>query len=383
MISGVERYFQIARCYRDEDFRSDRQVEFTQLDLEGAFWQEEGVQEAIEQVTAEVVRRIRGTELQLPLPRMSYADAIVRFGTDKPDLRFDMEISDLSDIFRETEFRVFAGVLNSGGVIGGVNAGPMGLSRADLDGLVSRAQELGAGGLVWAEATDEGLRSPVAKALSQGEISSVSESLGASTGDQLLVVADRQEVAGKVLGQLRVELGQPDGHEDLHFVWITDFPVFETNEAGELVPSHHPFTAPADITEMREDPAAAVSRAYDLVVNGVELGSGSVRIHDPETQSAVFEILGIGTEEAETRFGWFLRALRFGTPPHAGFAVGLDRLLAVLQEEESIREVIPFPKTQTGMDPLTATPDVVDDRQLEELGLDLRPAVRRALEDEA
>ncbi|MFQ5967202.1 MAG: aspartate--tRNA ligase [Acidimicrobiia bacterium] len=382
MISGVERYFQIARCYRDEDFRSDRQVEFTQLDLEGSFWEEEGVQETIEAVIAEVVRRLRNTDLQLPLPRITYAEAVARYGTDKPDLRFGMEIADLTEAFEGTEFRVFADVLADGGTIRGFNRGPLGLSRAGLDDLVERAKELGAGGLIWAEVTEDGIRSPVAKALTPEEQYSVAEGLGATTGDQLMLVADRADVTASVLGQLRLDLGQPDGHEELEFAWVTDFPVFDVNEAGELVPSHHPFTAPADISEMRKDPSNAVSRAYDLVVNGVELGSGSVRIHDPETQSAVFDILGIGREEAESRFGWFLEALRYGTPPHAGFAVGLDRLLAVLRQEKSIREVIPFPKTQTGMDPLTDTPDRVGDDQLEELGLDLRPAVRRALEEE-
>ncbi len=382
MIGGVERYFQIARCYRDEDFRSDRQVEFTQLDLEGSFWAEEGVQEAIEAVVSEVVRRVRGAEVTLPFPRLSYLESIDRYGTDKPDIRFGMEIAVLDEALQNTDFRIFSEALSGGNTVRGLNAGHHQLSRADLDRVTARAKELGAAGLVWAHVDDQGWQSPVARVLSEEDKSAVTGALGGQNGDLLLMVADRQDVAASVLSQLRLELGQPSGHEELAFAWITDFPVFEASDEG-LVPSHHPFTSPADLEAMRTDPGSAIARAYDLVLNGVELGSGSVRIHDPETQSAVFEILGISSKEAEERFGWFLEALRYGTPPHAGFAVGLDRLLAVLQQEASIREVIPFPKTQTGTDPLTRSPAPVEDSQLEELGLDLLPATRRALGQQA
>ncbi len=380
MIGGVDRYYQIARCYRDEDFRSDRQIEFTQLDLEGAFWEQDDVLGTIEQVAAAVVQRLRGTELALPLPRLTYDEAMERFGTDKPDLRFAMEIADLTDVFADTEFRGFAAVLGRGGVVRGINLGPRDMSRGQLDALVPRAQELGASGLVWIAVQDDGtFRSPVAKFFSDAEITGITKSLDANPGDVVCLVADEPAVAGPVLGQLRLDYGRPDGHEQLAFLWVTDFPMFEQTADGTLVPAHHPFTSPTDIDELRTDPARALSKAYDLVLNGSELGSGSVRIHDPAIQAEVFEILGISAEEAGRRFGWFLEALRYGTPPHAGFAVGLDRMFAILQNEDSIREVIPFPKTQTGADPLTTAPTLVDRAQLQELGIDLTPEVKAEL----
>ena len=384
MVSGVERYYQIARCYRDEDTRADRQVEFTQLDLEGSFWDREDVLATIERVVAEVVRRLRGVELSLPLPRLTHSESLARYGTDKPDLRFGMEIGDLSSVFEGTGFRGFGGVLGRGGVVRGINAGPRGFSRAELDGLVDRAKALGAAGLVWAVVQPDGsLRSPVAKFLDSGEIGGTVRVLGASPGDVLLLVADSEKIAAGVLGAIRLDLGQPPGHDTLRFVWVVDFPVFEQTEAGDLAPSHHPFTAPVSVDEMRERPADAVAHAYDLVLNGSELGSGSVRIHDPDIQRSVFEILGISAEEAESRFGWFLEGLRYGTPPHAGFAVGIDRLVSILRDEPSIREVIPFPKTQSGADPLTTSPTRVATPHLAELGIDLTPATKASLGDEA
>jgi aspartyl-tRNA synthetase len=381
MIGGVERYYQIARCYRDEDFRSDRQVEFTQLDIEGAFWGQDQVVSALEPVIRDVVAALRGTELETPFPRMTYDEAMARFGTDKPDTRFGMELVDLSDVFAATEFKAFSGVLESGGLVAGINAGALGLSRAGFDGLVERAQGLGAKGLVWMVVEEDGsLRSPVAKFLSDAELSALVEALGAGTGDTLFIVGDAEGTTREVLGALRLDLGQPDGHEELSFLWVTDFPVFEVGEDGRLAPAHHPFTAPADVVEMEQSPATAVSRAYDLVLNGTELGSGSERIHDPETQAQVFKILGISDEEAESRFGWFMEGLRYGTPPHAGFAVGIDRLVMILQDEPNIREVIPFPKAQTGFDPLTESPGPVDDSQFVELGIDLTAEARAGLE---
>ncbi len=371
MVSGVERYFQIARCYRDEDFRSDRQVEFTQLDLEGSFWEEPEIQTAIESAVAAAVEAVRGVAPPLPLPRMTWSEAMDRFGTDKPDLRFGMELVDLSATFAGTEFAGFGNVLSEGGSVAGLDAGALALSRSGLDGLVARAKELGASGLVWMVVEEGGgVRSPVAKVMAAGEIDGVVDALGAATGDTLLLVADvKRRRAQGVLGQLRIELGRPEGHDDLSFLWVTEFPAFEETASGQLAPSHHPFTAPVDVAEMEERPEEAVSRAYDLVVNGIELGSGSIRIHDPEVQRRVFEILGISAEQAESRFGWFLRALRYGAPPHGGFAFGIDRLVAVLRDEPNIREVMPFPKTQTGSDPLTGAPTPVDDEQLAELGI--------------
>ncbi|MDJ0954310.1 MAG: aspartate--tRNA ligase [Acidimicrobiia bacterium] len=377
MVAGVERYYQIARCYRDEDFRSDRQVEFTQLDLEGSFWDQDDVLETLEAIAAQVVKDVRGTDLPRPIPRMSYAEAMARYGTDKPDVRFGMEIVDLGSVFTGTEFRAFAGTLAAGGAVRAINAGNQGLSRAGFDKLVEEAQGLGAKGLVWMVGEEDGsLRSPVAKFLSDDELSGVTAAMGVEPGDAVLIVADEVEVVGSVLGDLRLQLGQPDNHDDLEFLFIVDFPVFERAPDGGLAPAHHPFTAPLSVEEMRSSPETAISRSYDMVLNGAELGSGSVRIHDPEVQAQVFEVLGISAEQAESRFGWFLEALRYGTPPHAGFAIGVDRLVSILQNEQNIREVMPFPKTQTGADPLTGAPGVVEDGQLDELGIDVKPEVR-------
>ncbi len=377
MIGGVERYYQIARCYRDEDLRADRQFEFTQLDFEGAFWGQEDVLETLEAISAAVAREVRGVELPRPFPRLTYREAMDRYGTDKPDIRFGMEITDLAAVFAETDFKAFAGVLSDGGVVRGINAGGLGLARAGLDKLVTRSQELGAKGLVWMVVEPDGsLRSPVAKFLSQEELAGVAAAFEAGEGDTILIVADTTDVAGRVLGQLRLELGQPEGHDELGFLFVTDFPVFERTEGGDLVAIHHPFTAPVSVEDMRTNPDTAISKAYDMVLNGSELGSGSVRIHDPVVQRQVFEVLGISEESAQRRFGWFLEALRYGTPPHAGFAIGVDRMVAIMQNETSIREVIPFPKTQTGSDPLTGSPSRVEVHQLIELGIDVRPEVR-------
>ncbi|MBT8213111.1 MAG: aspartate--tRNA ligase, partial [Acidimicrobiia bacterium] len=375
MIGGVERYYQVARCYRDEDFRSDRQVEFTQLDLEGAFWEQDDVLDTLESISVAAVKAVRDVDIVQPFPRLTWHEAIDRYGTDKPDIRFGMEVQDLSDVFASSEFKAFAGTVADGGVVRGVNAGDQGLSRAGLDGLVERAKELGAKGLVWMVTEEEGLRSPVAKFLSDAEQAALRDSLGAKPGDLLLLAADTWRKASEVLGQLRLDLGQPEGHDDLAFLFVVDFPVFDV-EGDKMVPAHHPFTSPVDVDDMAANPKTAISKAYDMVLNGSELGSGSVRIHDPGVQAKVFEILGISAENAERRFGWFMEALRYGTPPHAGFAIGIDRFVAILQGAPNIREVIPFPKTQTGADPLTGSPSQVEDDQLRELGIDIRPDVR-------
>ncbi len=372
MIGGVERYFQIARCYRDEDLRADRQLEFTQLDLEGSFWAEEDVQEAIEATIAAAVKAVRGVEVEVPFRRITWKESMDRFGIDKPDLRFGMEIVDLGPGLEGTEFGVFRSTLESGGVVRGINIGTREFPRSLADALTEDAKAHGAGGLVWMVVEPDGsLRSPVAKFLSDTELQTITSRLEAHEGDVCLIVADQWKTAVTALGALRNKLGRPTGHENLDFLWVTDFPMFE-EEDGVITFSHHPFTSPQDLDVMRDSPEAALSRAYDLVLNGVELGSGSVRIHDPEVQSQVFEILGIDREQAERRFGWFLEALRYGTPPHAGFAYGIDRLVMILQNEPSIREVIPFPKTQTGTDPLTSSPSEVDEGQLTELGIRLR-----------
>lgn len=376
MVAGVERYYQVAKCYRDEDFRADRQIEFSQLDLEGSFWGREEVLETLEEIVVEVVRELRGVELERPFPRLTWQEAMDRYGTDKPDTRFGMEIVDLSDVFAETEFRAFSATLDAGGVVRGFNAGGQETSRSRLDGLVERARELGAKGLVWMVVQpDATLRSPVAKFLSDDELAAVVERLDARPGDLLLLAADEWRTAASVLGQLRVELGRPAGHRELAPLFVIDFPTFEPTEDGGWAPSHHPFTAPVDVDQMASDPEHSTSWAYDLVLNGAELGSGSVRIHDPEVQAKVFDVLGIEPEEAERRFGWFLRGLRYGTPPHAGFAIGIDRFVSILRDEPNIRQVIPFPKTQTGADPLTGAPSAVADTHLAELGIMLRPGL--------
>jgi aspartyl-tRNA synthetase len=382
MVSGVERYFQIARCYRDEDLRSDRQLEFTQLDLEGSFWGQDEVLDTIEQTLVAATEAVRGVRITEPFPRLTWQEVMDRYGSDKPDLRFGMEIGDLADLFESSEFGVFASALESGGVIRGINAGARDFPRSKADELTEVAKANGAKGLVWMVVNDDGsLRSPVAKFLSEDEMQGVVDRLEAQPGDVLLLVADRWKTAVTVLGALRNLLGRPSDHEELAFLWVTDFPMFEEEEDGSITFSHHPFTTPQDVEVMATAPENALARAYDAVLNGVELGSGSVRIHDPVLQQQVFDILGIDSETAERMFGWFLRALRFGPPPHAGFAFGIDRLVMILQNEESIREVIPFPKTQSGVDPLTGSPTLVDDRQLAELGITLRPETRTKLEE--
>ncbi len=374
MMSGVHRYYQMCRCYRDEDFRADRQLEFTQIDLEGAFWGQEEVLSTVEQVVAAVAATLRpDQEVTLPLRRLTYTDAMDRYGTDKPDMRFGMEIVDLSEVFANTGFRAFAGVLGSGGVVRGINAGPIKWSRARADDLIAQARRWGAGGLVWMVARpDAPPRSPVAKFLSDDELESLTERLGARAGDVLLLVADRHRVAAQTLGRLRLELGEPRDPDRLEFLWVVDFPMFEEKD-GEITFLHHPFTSPASVEVMETRPLEAVARSYDLVLNGVELGSGSVRIHDPDVQRRVFGIMGLGEEETEERFGWFIKALSYGAPPHAGFAVGFDRLVAILRGASSIRDIIPFPKTQTGVEPLSGAPARVGRRQLAELGITVDP----------
>jgi len=375
MISGVERYFQIARCYRDEDFRADRQLEFTQLDLEGAFWDENGVQQAIEETIAAVVKELRGVDLVLPFRRIAWREAMDRYGVDKPDLRFGMEITDLSPAFANSGFRGFSGPLAAGGTVRGINTGPRTFPRSVADNLTEQAKALGTAGLVWMVAEAGGvLRSPVAKFLKPEEMEAVRVGLEVGDGDVLLLVAGDWRTTVTALGALRLQLGQPGVSPDLAFCWVTDFPMFEETADG-MTFAHHPFTSPQDLETMRTRPLEALARAYDVVVNGIELGSGSIRIHDPAIQSQVFELLGISAEEQEMRFGWFLRALRYGTPPHGGFAFGIDRLVMVLQGEVNIREVIPFPKTQTGLDPLTGAPNAVEPTQLVELGIKVVPSL--------
>jgi aspartyl-tRNA synthetase len=374
MIAGFERYYQIARCFRDEDQRADRQLDFTQLDIEMSFVTMEEVLDLNERLIAELLGE-QGIEVKLPLPRLGYDEAVARFGSDRPDLRFGLEISDLTDALHDTDFRAFRGVVDDGGAVRGLNAGRRELSRAELDGLIEEAKELGAKGLVWAYREGDGWRSPVAKFLSAGELSALNDRLGAEEGDLLLVVADTAPVAAATLGGLRSRLAArwdliPKGSNEI--TWIVDWPLMEWNEGeGRWDPLHHPFTSPAGDFDP-EKPGEARALAYDMVWNGVELGGGSIRINRPDVQSKVFEALGIASNEAEERFGFLLEALRYGAPPHGGIAFGLDRIVAQLQGSETIRDVIAFPKTASGSDPLTGAPAPVDEGQLRELGLSLR-----------
>jgi aspartyl-tRNA synthetase len=375
MVAGFERYFQIVRCFRDEDQRADRQPDFTQLDIEMSFVGVEDVLDLNERLLASVCEAVDGPKLSVPLPRIPYDEAIARFGTDRPDLRFGLELSELTDLLSETEFKVFRGVIEAGGIVKGLNVGARDVPRSVLDGLIERAQELGAKGLVWAFREGEGWRSPTAKFLSEAELAALNQRLAAEEGDLLLVVADKPAVANAVLAQLRVDLAErfelidPVAEE---FCWITEWPMFGFNEAEQRWdPLHHPFTAP-DGEFDPERPGEARALAYDVVWNGQELGGGSIRISDPELQQRVLEAIGIAPDEAEERFGFLLKALRYGAPPHGGIAYGLDRMVQRLLHADSIRDVIAFPKAASGSDPLTGAPAPVDEDQLRELGLALR-----------
>ena len=373
MVGGVDRYYQIARCLRDEDLRADRQFEFMQLDAEASFVSQDDVLGFISHAVASAAEAVTG-ERPGEIPRMSWLDAMERFGTDKPDIRFGMELVELTGVFADTEFRAFQAPCVKGiRVPGGAET-----SRNRLDDLTDQCRLWGAKGLVWMKVLNEGLNSPVAKFLTDGEQADLSSTMDAEVGDLILIVADERRAARHILGLLRIELGRPPVTEGgLHFLWVVDFPLFEgLDEAGNPIPAHHPFTMPhpddLDALE-RGDLLEVRSQAYDLVLNGWELGSGSVRIHRRDIQEQIFAILGIGAEEAQAKFGFLLDAFRFGPPPHAGFAFGMDRLTAVLAGEENIREVIAYPKTQSGADPLTSAPTPIDDRQLEELGLRVLP----------
>ena len=372
MVGGLERYYQIVRCFRDEDLRADRQPEFTQLDVEVSFVEPDDVIGLVERVLVASAAEA-GVTLVAPFPRMPYDEALRRFGTDRPDLRYPLEIQDWSEAAARTGFKVFESAVEAGGVVRAlvVPGAGEGLSRKDGDDLMAEAQELGAKGLVWAPVGEGGeLRGPVAKFLG-----GAAEDLGAAPGDLITMVADAEDVAARVLGELRVRYAERYGlapEREWAPMWVVDFPLVEWNaDEHRWDPLHHPFTAPVPEDEelMRSDPARVRSLAYDVVLNGLEIGGGSIRIHDRDLQRRAFDLIGIGEEEAEERFGFLLRALRLGAPPHGGIALGLDRLVMLLGGERSIRDVIAFPKSATGGDPLTGAPAPVDDAQLRELAL--------------
>jgi aspartyl-tRNA synthetase len=382
MVSGLDRYYQIVRCFRDEDLRADRQPDFTQLDMEMSFVEMEDVLDVTERMFRYVWKDALGVDLD-PFPRIPFSESMDRFGVDKPDLRFGMELHDLGEVFDGTELRVFRSVLDAGGAIKCITGERRaGLGRKELDGIVEDAKALGAGGLVWVALTEDGLKSPVEKFLSDDERAALPKAAGAVPGDLVLIVADqRVDVVHKVLGGLRNRLAErwdliPDldrsSPDAWRFAWIVDFPWFEWDDAEQRWdPIHHPFTGVVEDTleYLETDPGRVISKSYDITLNGWELASGSIRIHDREMQERVFAALGISHEEANEKFGFLLNAFRYGAPPHGGIAPGIDRIVALAAGETNIREVIAFPKTQTASDPLTGAPAPVDAEQLKALHL--------------
>jgi aspartyl-tRNA synthetase len=375
MVSGFDRYYQIARCLRDEDLRADRQYEFMQLDMEMSFVEQDDVLDAVSESVLDAAEAVTG-ERPPPIERITWHDAMNRFGVDKPDLRFGMELVELTGVFSGTGFKAFAGAEAVKGIR--VPGAADDYGRNQLDKLTDRAKELGAKGLVWMKTTSDGFDSPVAKFLSDDELATLRTTMEAETGDLVLIVADEWATTCEVLGTLRNDLGRPPVSEgSFHYAWVVEFPLFVgvDRETGQPKSGHHPFTMPHpdDVDKIETDPLSVRSIAYDLVLNGWELGSGSIRIHEPELQRRVFAALGISDQEAETKFGFFLNPFDYGAPPHGGFAFGLDRLVMILAGEENIREVIAFPKTQSGADPLTDSPNPGDPKMLAELGLKVLP----------
>jgi len=385
MMSGLDRYYQIVRCFRDEDLRADRQPEFTQLDIEMSFVDEEAVTGAMEKLIRHVFKEAIDVDLPESFPRMSYADAMQRFGSDKPDLRIDLELIEVSDLMNSVEFKIFAGPANDpeGRVAALCLPGGANLSRKEIDDYTSYVGRYGAKGLAYIKVNDvdagrEGLQSPILKFLPDDAVSGIVERTGAGSGDLIFFGADSARVVNDALGALRVRLGEDRGLVKAGWapLWVVDFPMFEKDPQTKCwIALHHPFTAPSvsDAAALRADPGGALSRAYDLVLNGSEIGGGSIRIHNQDVQSAVFELLDIGKEEAQEKFGFLLTALQYGCPPHGGIAFGLDRVVMLMAGADSIRDVIAFPKTQSAQCPLTNAPGDVSDEQLRETGIRVRP----------
>jgi aspartyl-tRNA synthetase len=377
MIAGTDRYFQIVRCFRDEDQRADRQLEFTQVDIEVSFARPDTIYGLIEPLMQEVFKEI-GASVTLPIRRMPYAEAIARYGSDKPDLRCGLPIEDLSEVFRDSEFRVFKQIVADGGRVRGF-AVPGGnkYTRNQLDGIVDQAKQMGFTGLIWVRPGEPPLSS--VKALGPGVLNAALEVVRATRDDLLLMAAGPADATSKLLGQLRLAIAKKDSllnTEAFEFLWVTDFPLLEYHEEdARWYPMHHPFTSPMDedVDKLESDPGRVRAKAYDLVLNGSEIGGGSIRIHDQALQARIFARLGYTPEDARNRFGFFLDALDYGTPPHGGIALGLDRIVAILCGESSIREVIAFPKTANALDLMAGAPSLVDQRQLDELHLKIKP----------
>ena len=378
MVAGMDRYVQICKCFRDEDLRADRQPEFTQVDVEMSFARPETIFGVIEPLMKQIFAAV-GREITTPFPRMPYSEAMATYGSDKPDLRCGMPIQDIREFFRESSFRVFREIVANGGTVRGFvvrNAG--GYSRSEVDGLVDQAKALGATGLIWARRLEDGsITSSIMKAMGEDAVRQMLDLTGVANGDLLLVAAGAPDPTSKLLGQLRLHLAKRDGllrPDEYVFTWVVDFPLLEWDASDRRYASmHHPFTSPHedDLAKLDSEPGAVRAKAYDLVLNGSEIGGGSIRIHDSSLQRRIFSLLNISDEEARLRFGFFLEALEYGTPPHGGIALGLDRIIALLSAESSIREVIAFPKTAAAVDLMSDAPSSVDARQLRELHIQI------------
>ncbi|EOS7990088.1 aspartate--tRNA ligase [Enterococcus hirae] len=378
MNAGFDRYYQIVRCFRDEDLRGDRQPEFTQVDIETTFLTAEEIQDYTEGLIAKVMKDVRGIDVTLPFPRMTYDEAMNRYGSDKPDTRFEMELTDLSEIVKDVDFKVFQMALEKGGVVKVLNAknASSNYSRKDLDNLGQYASQFGAKGLAWLKVEEDGLKGPIAKFMGD-ETEAIVQATNAEVGDILLFGADTKEIVAATLGAIRTRLGKELGLIDeskFNFLWITEWPQFEYSaEEGRYVSAHHPFTMPKeeDLERLSTDPASVYAEAYDIVLNGYELGGGSIRIHTREIQEKVLETLGFTKEQMEEQFGFLLTALDYGFPPHGGIALGLDRFVMLLAGEENIREVIAFPKNGRAADVMSDAPSTVSDAQLFDLNIDV------------